>query len=212
MSGIGSPRSRNGCSRRDNIQSSDFVSFYVDPYHDRLSGYNFRVTADGVKADHYLFDDTSRDPDWDAVWEAETWEDDRGWYLEVRIPFQAIRFKPAPEMTWGMQFYRWLHSRGEDTGWVTWERELSGFVSRWGTLTGLYDVQNPRALEVLPYTAAGLTDNADPQDDPLMRCVFQKIREPSLLGRHLNHLSLRGAFHFKVTQTFGKPLRCCATI
>ena len=38
-------------SRRDNIESSDFVSFYIDPYHDRLTGYNFRITADGVIAD-----------------------------------------------------------------------------------------------------------------------------------------------------------------
>jgi hypothetical protein len=152
-------------SRRDNIESSDFVSFYIDPYFDRLSGYNFRVTADGVKVDHYVYNDTSRDPDWNAVWEAETWEDAHGWYLEIRIPFRAIRFKPAPDMTWGMQFYRWLHYRGEDTGWVTWDREQSGFVSRWGTLTGITGVENPRTLEALPYVAAGLTDPADPTDD-----------------------------------------------
>jgi len=152
-------------ARRDNIESSDFVSFYLDPYHDRLTGYNFRVTADGVKADHYLYDDTGRDPDWNAVWDAETSEDDRGWYLEVRIPFQVLRFKPADEMTWGLQIYRWLHGRAQDTGWATWDRNLSGFVSRWGTLTGLQGVANPRALEVLPYVAAGLTDPADPTTD-----------------------------------------------
>ena len=152
-------------SRRDNIESSDFISFYIDPYHDRLTGYNFRVTADGVKADHYIFDDGNRDPEWNAVWDAETWEDDRGWYVEVRVPFQAIRFKPDDDMTWGMQFYRWLHARGEDTGWVTWERQLSGFVSRWGTLTGLAGVENPRALEMLPYVAGGLVDEANPADD-----------------------------------------------
>jgi len=151
-------------SRRDNIESSDFVSFYIDPYHDLLSGYNFRVTSDGVKADHYIYNDGNRDPDWEAVWEAETWEDDRGWYLEIRIPFQAIRFKPGSDMTWGMQFYRWLHGRGEDTGWATWDRTEQGFVSRWGTLTGISDVHNPRALEILPYVAGALNNAANPDD------------------------------------------------
>ncbi len=151
-------------ARRDDIASSDFVSFYLDPYHDRLTGYNFRVTADGVKADHYLFDDTSRDPDWNAVWDAETTEDQHGWYLEMRIPFQALRFRPETEMTWGLQIYRWLHGRAQDTGWATWDREMSGFVSRWGTLTGLRGIGNPRALEVTPYVAGGLTDPADPGD------------------------------------------------
>ncbi|HOX27107.1 MAG TPA: DUF5916 domain-containing protein [Candidatus Krumholzibacteria bacterium] len=152
-------------ARRDNIQSSDFVSFYIDPYHDRLTGYNFRITADGVKADHYLYDDVERDTDWEAVWDAETWEDDRGWYVEVRVPFQAIRFRPAASMTWGLQFYRWLHGRGEDTGWATWDRNEQGFVSRWGTLTGIDGVTNPRRLEVLPYVAGGLVDEADPADE-----------------------------------------------
>lgn len=149
-------------ARRDDIESSDFVSIYLDPYHDRLTGYNFRVTADGVQEDHYLFDDTDRDPDWDAVWQAETTMDESGWYLEVRIPFRALRFRPRAEMTWGLQVYRWLHGRAEDTGWATWDRELSGFVSRWGTLTGLRGIENPRALEVVPYLAAGLTDPARP--------------------------------------------------
>lgn len=151
-------------SRRDNLASSDFVSIYLDPYHDRLTGYNFRVTADGVKADHYLFDDTGRDADWNAVWQAETWQDDRGWYVEVRVPLQAMRFKPDESMTWGLQFYRWLHGRGEDTGWATWDRNQSGFVSRWGTLTGLDGLTNPRRLEVLPYVAGGLADESRPDD------------------------------------------------
>lgn len=161
-------------SRRDTIESSDFVSIYFDPYHDRLTGYNFRVNADGVKVDLYVFDDGNRDPDWDAVWQAETSEDDRGWYLEVRIPLQALRFKPAASMTWGLQVFRWLHGRGEDTGWATWDRNESGFVSRWGTLTGLDGIASHRALEVLPYVAGGLTDEADPS----------RSREP--LTRYLN--------------------------
>jgi len=152
-------------SRRDDIQSSDLVSVYLDPYHDRTTGYNFRVTMDGVMQDAYLFNDGDRDTDWDAVWEAETWRDGRGWYVEMRIPFRAIRFKPAEDMTWGLQVYRWLHGRGEDTAWCAWDRNLSGFVSRWGTLTGLSGVQNPRKLELLPYVAGGLTDPADPAED-----------------------------------------------
>jgi hypothetical protein len=149
-------------SRRDEIQASDLVSVYIDPYLDRTTGYNFRVTPDGVLYDAYLFDNGNRDNDWNAVWDAEVTRDDRGWYVEIRIPFSAIRFKPQPDMTWGLQVYRWLHSRGEDTGWVTWDRNASGFVSRWGTLTGLRGVENPRKLEILPYVVTKATDPATP--------------------------------------------------
>ena len=152
-------------SRRDEIQASDFVSIYIDPYHDRTTGYNFRVTPAGVQYDSYLFDNGDRDEDWNAVWEAEVSMDDSGWYAEIRIPFSAIRFKPAKDMTWGLQVYRWMHSRGEDIGWVIWDRNASGFVSRWGTLTGLRDVTNPRKLEVLPYVVARATDPSTPVAD-----------------------------------------------
>ena len=147
-------------SRRDEIQSSDIVSIYLDPYLDRTTGYNFRVNPLGVQQDAYIFDDGSRDNDWNAVWEAEVWQDERGWYVEMRIPFAQMRFKPEPDMTWGLQAYRWLHGRGEDTGWVLWERDQSGFVSRWGNLTGLQGVDNPRKLEVLPYALTRHTDPA----------------------------------------------------
>ncbi len=147
-------------SRRDNIEASDLVSIYIDPYHDHTTGYNFRVNPAGVQQDAYVYDNGRRDMDWNAVWESEVSSDDRGWYVEVRIPFSAIRFKPEDEMTWGLQVYRWLHGRGEDTGWVVWDREENGFVNRFGTLTGLRGIQNPRKLEVLPYVVTRHTDPA----------------------------------------------------
>jgi hypothetical protein len=150
--------------RRDDIQASDLVSVYIDPYHDRTTGYNFRVTPAGVKYDAYLFDNGNRDDGWNAVWETEVSSDERGWYVEIRIPFSAIRFKPEPDMTWGLQVYRWMHLRGEDTGWVLWDRNANGFVSRWGNLTGLKNVDNPRKLEILPYLVARATDPAT--DEP----------------------------------------------
>jgi hypothetical protein len=152
-------------SRRDDIQNSDFISFYVDPYHDHLSGYNFRVTADGVQTDHYVFEDTGRDPEWDAVWAAETTEDDRGWYVELAIPLASMRFRSAGSDTWGLQLFRWLHGRGEDTGWATSDREQAGLVSRWGVLTNMQDARSPRRLEVTPYVAAGVEDLADPTEE-----------------------------------------------
>jgi hypothetical protein len=146
-------------SRRDQIEASDIVSIYIDPYHDRTTGYNFRVNPAGVMQDDYLFDNGHRDRDWNAVWDAEVSRDENGWYVEIRVPFSQIRFKPSDNMTWGLQAYRWLHGRGEDTGWVMWDRNASGFVSRWGYLTGLRGVENPRKLEVLPYV---LTKHVDP--------------------------------------------------
>jgi hypothetical protein len=145
-------------SRRDRFSNSDLVSVYVDPYLDRTTGYNFKVNPDGVQLDAYMFNDGDRDDDWNAVWEAETHRDDQGWYVEMRIPFSSIRYRPADSMTWGLQVYRYMHGRGEETSWVTWPRETRGFVSRFGQLRGLRNVPPPRQLEIAPYFVERMRD------------------------------------------------------
>ncbi len=153
-------------SRRDNITASDLVSIYLDPYDDKTTGYNFRVNPLGVQQDAYMFNDGDRDDDWDAVWQAETYADEGGWYTEVRIPFSSIRYR-AGQPTWGLEVYRYMHGRGEDTAWVTWPRESSGFVSRFGRLSGLRGVPAPRQLEIVPYLVERTKDPAvdGPGDD-----------------------------------------------
>ena len=61
-------------------------------------------------------------------------------------------------MTWGLNIYRYMHARGEDTSWVNWDREVPGFVSRFGEITGLFDVPSVRQLELLPYVVHRSTD------------------------------------------------------
>lgn len=147
-------------SRRDRFSGSDVVAVYLDPYHDHTTGYAFKVNPLGVQQDVYVFNDGEMDTDWDAVWEAETSRDANGWYAEIRIPFSAIRYRSAPEMTWGINVWRYMHGRGQDTAWKTWSRDLSGFVSRFGNVTGIRGISAPRQLEFLPYVLQRETDPA----------------------------------------------------
>lgn len=159
---------RSQLCRRDNMIGSDVVSVYLDTYHDYGTGYNFRVNPHGVQRDVYVFDDGNMDPDWDAVWEAETSSDENGWYAEIRIPFASVRYSNGREMTWGCNIYRYMHARGEDTSWVNWDREVSGFVSRFGEITGLRDIPSARQLEFLPYVVHRTTDPSAVGDDDVL--------------------------------------------
>ncbi len=155
-------------SRRDRDSQSDLVSIYVDPYFDRTTGYNFKVNPLGVQLDSYIYNDGDRDDDWDAVWEAATHRDGEGWYAEIRIPFSAIRYRTGASMTWGLQVYRYMQGRGEDTAWVTWDRSAHGFVSHFGSLTGLEGIRPPRQMELLPYAVQRTTDpSMDGPDDQI---------------------------------------------
>src|SRR6185503_7734551 len=131
-------------SRRDNFTNSDVVAIYIDPYHDHTTGYAFKVNPLGVQLDSYIYTTGDTDDDWNAVWEAETSRDANGWYAEIRIPFSAIRYRSGDVMTWGLNVWRYMHSRGQDTAWKTWPREQAGFVSNFAELNGLSGVRAPR--------------------------------------------------------------------
>jgi len=146
--------------RRDNMHDSDMVSLYLDTYHDHTTGFNFRVNSLGVKGDRYVYNDGNMDPDWDAVWDAETSRDEHGWYAEMRIPFSCVRYRRSGNMTWGCNLYRWMHTRGQDSCWTVWDTETRGFISRFGEITGLIGVPHSRQLEVMPYAVARATDPA----------------------------------------------------
>lgn len=147
-------------SRRDNIEDSDVLGIYIDPYHDYATAFNFMTNAAGVQGDRYVYNDGDMDNNWDAVWTVETSITDEGWTAEFRIPFACVRYSLAETMTWGLNVYRYMHKRGEDTGWKVWDLETSGFVSRFGELRGLKGVLPRRQVEVTPYFVHRSTDPA----------------------------------------------------
>ncbi len=153
-------------SRRDRFSNSDYVSVHIDPYHDKTTGFSFRVNPRGVQQDAYYYNDGDTDFDWDAVWEARTTRDRDGWYAEIRIPLASIRYRTTVD-AWGLQVQRFMQSRGESTAWTVWDRDVPGYVSQFGTVTGIRDIPNPRQLEVMPYTVLRSTDYAAPGSDEM---------------------------------------------
>src|SRR6185295_1991773 len=124
-------------SRRDESVPSDRFSCYLDPYHDKRSGYYFLVNAAGTMFDGTLSNDGMEDGSWDGVWDAKVHRDDKGWSVEMRIPYSQLRFRPGPSMTWGINFRRVIVRRGEESFLAYQPRNESGFVSRWPDLVGL---------------------------------------------------------------------------
>src|SRR6185503_11671028 len=52
-------------ARRDASIASDRFGLYLDPYHDRRSGYYFMVNAAGTQYDGTLSNDVEEDKSWD---------------------------------------------------------------------------------------------------------------------------------------------------
>jgi len=154
--------------RRDEAVESDWFAVAIDPYFDKRSGYRFSITPAGSIADLSLFNDEWDDPTWDGIWESATRIDERGWTVEIRIPFHQLRFKQQAHATWGINFHRIIMRKNEQDWFAHVPREDSGYVSRFARLEGLNGIHPGRAAEFLPYAAAQAeyspVDEGDPFD------------------------------------------------
>jgi len=114
--------------RRDEDVASDRFGFGIDPYYDKRSGYFFVVNPAGGIMDGTLFNDEEKDTTWDGIWDSAARIDDKGWTVEMRIPFTQLRFKRKDVYTWGVNFERVIKRKNE-TDYFAWRpKEESGFV------------------------------------------------------------------------------------
>jgi hypothetical protein len=142
-------------SRRDTDDpTADQILLFLDPFHDGRTGYEFDVTAGGVKTDATLYDDEMEDFSWDGVWEVATRLDSLGWTAEFAIPFRQLRFPEQRAPEFGLFVGRWVGRSGERMSVPQYSRAQAGLISQAGVLVGLRDLASSRALEATPYSLA----------------------------------------------------------
>jgi len=144
--------------RKDGAAYSDWVYVNIDSYNDNRTSFNFAVNPKGVRKDILTYNDNNEDIRWDAVWEAETTIQEDSWVAEIRIPLSQLRFDTDKEIqNWGINFQRRLARKEEISFWSPTPQDVSGFVSRYGNLTGIQELPDVSRLEVTPYSSGKLT-------------------------------------------------------
>ena len=143
-------------TQRDNVGNTDFFGIFLDPYRDHLNGYGFIVMSTGVQLDLRYSPANGEDGSWNAVWESRVapLPDGKGWSVEMRIPYSAIRFAAAPVQTWGMNLMRQRKASNQQFFWNEVKPAVDGFVNQWGELTDLRDLHPPLRLSLTPYVSA----------------------------------------------------------
>ena len=138
-------------ARRDYFTPSDMIWLFLDSYHDRRTGYEFGVNPSGVKLDAQVYNDGNEDFAWDAVWDVATRVDSLGWTAEFRIPLSQLRYGPQKHHTFGLTVDRDLYRYSQRVSWPLFRQSKAGFVSQFGEISGLDDLEAPRRLEAAPY-------------------------------------------------------------
>ncbi len=150
-------------TRRDGQGNAERLQVTFDTQRDRRTGYAFAVSAAGVRTDfHHSQDDENRgrENQYDPIWSADAQVDSLGWTAEMRIPFSQFRFPVADTQEWGFQLDRWMPDKNEDLQWIVIPSRENGYISRFGTLTGISGIKATRPTELLPYVAVDATKSA----------------------------------------------------
>ena len=152
-------------SRRDGFPG-DWIEVNIDSHHDRRTAYSFTLSLSGTRGDEFIsMDGDNWNTNWDPVWNGATQIDRDGWTAEARVPLSQLRFSDEAEQTWGLQVQRRLFRLEERSTWQEIPKAKRGWVSNFGELRGLKNLQPKRRIELLPYAVASSEHaEADPGD------------------------------------------------
>ena len=156
--------------RRDGqLWQNDNVYIMLDTYGDKRQCFFFRTNALGALSDTAVTDGGENlNGSWDCIWEAAGQQHEKGWTVEIAIPFNQLRFKKEDSMVWGINFGRNIARLNQTTQWIQVPRSQS-----WpgtyhpiyqGKLIGLQGVASPSYFDVKPYLLGGLGRNLVDED------------------------------------------------
>ena len=108
--------------KRDMVTlSSDFFGISIDSYNDKENSLMFFTNPLGLRWDATVMNDATPMMDsepmnasWNTFWDVKTSINDKGWYVELRIPISSLRFQEQEGITvMGISFFRWIPAKNE---------------------------------------------------------------------------------------------------
>jgi hypothetical protein len=157
-------------TKRDDAYNgnTDMFKISLNPYNDGQNIYQFEVTSANVQADSKNSSSSSSrsmwghggDYSWNAVWESSVRINDKGWVIEVKIPYAAIRFPKEDVQVWGINFWRTIRRIRETSTWNPVDRNFDE-DNQDGELYGINAIKAPLRLELYPFAAGYYELNPD---------------------------------------------------
>ncbi len=147
-------------SQRDNVfAQADFFNISINTYNDGINETRFFITSAGTIGDARA-DQFSEDFSYNVVFNAKISYDDKGWYAEFRIPYNALRFPEVAVQNWSINFYRRLQRRNETHSWNFVDNKIGQRTQYNGLVKGVENINPPLRLTFFPFVQ-GLGNSFD---------------------------------------------------
>jgi hypothetical protein len=158
---------RANLADRDKIFNDDYVFVAIDPYNDYQRGFEFVVNPYGIQGDLLVMGGGNEDPSYDMVWQSAASRDSLGWTAEFVIPFKTLVFSSDKISSWTINIFRNVPRNNRYMlSWTPIDRNVPGFLSQGGFLTGLEGIKSGKSFEFLPYVMAQKSGIRSDIEDP----------------------------------------------
>ncbi|MFL5789225.1 MAG: DUF5916 domain-containing protein [Flavisolibacter sp.] len=153
--------------KRDfNYMAHDHVVVTFDGFNDNRNAMCFATNAYGVQRDYLSFDDLYFDIDWDGLWKVRTTRTDSGWYAEMEIPWQTLRYRKSNDsiQSWGFNVYRNRRLSNEGSAFSPFPRVFTSSRMEYaGILRNLQPPPPKSNIRIQPYILSSI-DNFSSSD------------------------------------------------
>lgn len=154
---------------RDRIFADDHVQILLGTFDDGRQATVFAVNPLGVQGDGTLVEQggtragsfsaaqvarESADLNPDFVFQSKGRVTERGYEVEIRIPFKTLRYQSRPEQRWGLHILRRVQHSGYEDSWVPAKREAASFLAQSGHIEGLTGLRRGLVLDLNPEVTA----------------------------------------------------------
>jgi hypothetical protein len=139
-------------SQRDQINvQADIFSFWINTYTNQIDQTRFYITAAGAMADSKSTNG-EEDFGYNVIFEAKSSSDDNGWYIEMVIPYQALRFSKENIQNWSFNAYRKINRLNQSFTYNFINIKQGNEAQYDANLLGILKINPPFRLSLFPYS------------------------------------------------------------
>ena len=142
---------RASFQKRDQAWMDDWVAIFLDTYGDANTGTMIGANPYGIQMDAKNNGGGNDDPTFDLVYESKGKITDKGYQVEMAIPFSSLSFPDKEVQEWKVGFYRSLpREKRSQILWGGFDRTNPCFLCQMGTLIGIQGIKQKGSFEFLP--------------------------------------------------------------
>ncbi|MBN1790501.1 MAG: carbohydrate binding family 9 domain-containing protein [Bacteroidales bacterium] len=181
--------------RDEQSRNSDAFTIILDTFNDNENAMGFGTMPSGLRIDYTVSSDANMSSggqmgapgggtinlSWNTFWDVKTSRDDKGWYVEMRIPFSSLRFQAQGEsVSMGLIVQRSISSRNEVDTYPAIDPKygmMAPIKPSQAADVSFTGIKSSRPVYVSPYAIGGYGRHYDLNDE---ETLYLKENEPKI--------------------------------